>query len=412
MSASRYEIPIIDLTAIGKIFIYVSLAFTITNFIPLSVSFVIFFFLAAPVLFPRLLYSKVDVVVWSLLAIYTYFLVWLLVYSPRALLEYEFYRRDGNFFITFFPVLLFPFFRINVDLKQILRCLLLWALVLSSASYFFHFLFPTKPIFHGLFHAHNAAGGYFAMLCAFATGLFMAERRWFDLFTLIAFGFLLLETDSRGSLLGLIMASMLLVPVLRSARWVLFVVALVSLLILTVIYLHPVWVMNGEAPAGFKVDYVDFLFPIDRAYTIVDRVFFLWPRAVDSWLKSPIFGVGYGAYNDLPYIFRGWDYLISINQPKDLVYSDAHSHNTYLHLLAETGLVGLLLVIFFVKSLEAKILAQYDLGLRNGFQLALWVAIWSSFSEHRLFTPSQMLPFTLLTGLLMARCQKDRAMTM
>lgn len=59
----------------------------------------------------------------------------------------------------------------------------------------------------------------------------------------------------------------------------------------------------------------------------------LWALAIDSWRKNPIFGNGLG------YAYA--------------VYRRA-SHNTYLQVLSETGLVGMALLLGFLWSLAAK----------------------------------------------------------
>lgn len=399
---------ILDSAAIGKVVLLFSLAFTVTNFVPLSVAFVIFLFGAVPVYTSKVLHCKVDTVVWVLVLLYVYFTVWVVLYSPSAFLDYMFYRRDGNFFITFLPIILFPFFRMNVDLSRVIRCFLIWAVAVSLLSYIVYLTEPNKPIFHGLFFAHNAAGGYFAMLSAIAFGFFCSEKKILDLIVALIFVFLLMESDSRGSLVGLVLGMVCLLPFIRRFRWLLLGIGLLICLSFVAFYSHDIWILNGSLPAGFDVKYVDMGLPFERSHTVIDRLFFLWPRALDVWLRSPIFGLGFGAYNDIPYDIVGWKNIISMNRPTYFSFSDAHSHNSFFHVLAETGIFGFVLLLMFLKSLEGCILRCAVNGVRVGLLLAFWVAVWSSFTEHRLFTPSQMLPFTLLVGMLLAKSRVDR----
>jgi len=138
---------------------------------------------------------------------------------------------------------------------------------------------------------------------------------------------------------------------------------------------------------------------VERDYTVWTRLLYLWPKAADLWLASPIVGTGFGSYNDEPIELRGKRYLFSWNAGEARHYNDAHAHHTYLHLLAETGLVGLVLLIWLLAEMRRACFEQQSEAIRRALLLALWTAIWSSWTEHRLFTPSQMLPLTLILGL-------------
>lgn len=62
-----------------------------------------------------------------------------------------------------------------------------------------------------------------------------------------------------------------------------------------------------------------------------------WHLALETWLKSPVFGVGFGT-NILP------NWLISIDELNTFNYG--MPHNTYLTILARTGVIGLTLFVF------------------------------------------------------------------
>ncbi|MEO6457030.1 MAG: O-antigen ligase family protein [Chloroflexia bacterium] len=70
--------------------------------------------------------------------------------------------------------------------------------------------------------------------------------------------------------------------------------------------------------------------PTPENYAIVERMVH-WQVAGNMFLSNPWFGVGIGNFNVLFNTFgvQGWP------------YSRGHAHNYYLHLLAETGVVGL-----------------------------------------------------------------------
>jgi hypothetical protein len=96
----------------------VSLAGTVTNLIPLSA------LLAVPaVIGPLLLLGRrsIPVITFSLVVMLGYFLLWALVYHPFSILEYGFYRRDGNVFITFAPLLFLALLRLDLDVDRVVR---------------------------------------------------------------------------------------------------------------------------------------------------------------------------------------------------------------------------------------------------------------------------------------------------
>jgi len=114
-------------------------------------------------------------------------------------------------------------------------------------------------------------------------------------------------------------------------------------------------------------------------------------------------GQGFGSFNDTPYHFEDFGFAV-LNTSKIYINSDAHAHNSYLNILAETGLVGLFLVILFLVNLRRFIgVSGLPGGIELGLRIAFWVVIWSSFTEHRLTTPAQMLPFTILIGLTLSK---------
>src|SRR5690606_2461173 len=77
-----------------------------------------------------------------------------------------------------------------------------------------------------------------------------------------------------------------------------------------------------------------------------------WPLALHAFFQSPIFGIGFGAYDDLPWDFWGWRGVVAFNSPDWFWHSDAHAHHTYLHIMAEMGAVGLVLLMWFLNRLH------------------------------------------------------------
>jgi O-antigen ligase len=390
-----------------------SLWATITNFVPVSVSFAIL----APAV-PYLLYKNRTLPrsVVALLAMYGYFIVSTLAYAPASFIDPLFYRRDGNVFVTFMPVLIGGALSIRTDFEGLVRSFVRWVTCANSV-FLGMFLVTGAPIFivepgiyHLLFESHNAAGGFLAMVISFSLGLYRGIRKTpLMALVLLVNGVALVLTFSRGSILGLA-AAFALVVVFKERFIKSVVVAMVVGTVALMLYTYPLWVANSKpvgiyTPEGGSVSTGE----ISADANTADRVFFLWPRAVDLFFQSPLLGTGFGSFNDLPYNLVGIPHVLSFNRPSELVFSSSHAHNTYFHVLAETGLLGLGLLVFLLREVWKDIDSLEPQSVRLGLKLGFWFAVFSSFTEHRLFTPSEMLPFTILFGLALA-CRRSNRM--
>lgn len=373
-----------------------SLFATVTNFVPLSVAFAGLAILL-PVLSARWLEEPLPKFHFFLLLLYAYFLISTLLYSPGVLAQYAFYRRDGNFFITYLPILILGLVPLRMRPGKWLRRFVIWASLFSLGAYLW---LPVQSdgLHHLAFIAHNAAGGFLSIVLALCLGLYWGRRqKVFLLLALLDF-YLLYETGSRGSLLALAVAFVQIL-ILKGRFNKLFLAGAVVSMIALLSFTYPLWLEAGKPDNGFE-SLGEINLPIMRSATIINRGEYLWPRALDNFLKSPLFGQGFGSYDDTPYRFEPAG-LVTLIVSENFRHSDAHAHHSFLHILAETGLVGLLLFMMYLYSLN-RFIETLPGALGLGLQLAFWVVIWSSFTEHRLTTPAQMLPFNILVGLCLA----------
>ncbi|NGX30867.1 MAG: hypothetical protein K940chlam8_00221 [Chlamydiae bacterium] len=377
----------------------ISLFLTVTNFVNLSVLFFLNIFLVFFILMrSNMILNKLHVALYGLLL---YFLLHTLVYSPSALLNYEFYRRDGNVFISFLPFLIYSGLYFEFSVEKLVRAFLGFVAIVNGVTLFLYLthLYRPHPEYFMLFFAHNAAGGFLSIVSALALGLFWQSRKPMDLILFVSLLSGLYFTQSRGSLLGFVLACGLVI-VLREKhiKKVLFGVFLLHVVLL--FYTYPIWQRLGEK---YPVEEGQMsLNSINRAHTFVDRGLFLWPRAFDLFLKSPILGTGFGSYNDVPHHLKGKEHILMLNQPEKYFFDDSHAHHSFLHVLAETGLLGFMLLSLFLLYLRRWILTVENSGIQMGLLLCFWSNFFSSCTEHRLFTPSQILPFALICGLVMA----------
>ncbi len=393
----------------------ISLFGAVTNYVPISVSVILFvpflpFILLASKSLPRALVA--------LLALFAYLIIWLLFYDRAAFTSYDFYRRDGNVFIAFLPLLVFGLFSVALPVEAIVRNFLRLAVIagliilplfyLTGAFGEEHVVssFGSTGLCHFLFISHNAAGGFYAMAVAFAYGLWRHTRRKRDLFVCLLLLFCLIKTDSRGSFLGLL-CGWSLIEIFKERRAKYFIALNVGLTLLGLYWVWPLW-QEVKTVANSQYDSASLDGIAERAGTIYDRGLELWPRALEDWMASPIVGIGFGAYNDRPYNLVGIEGVFQVNRPDEIIYQDNHAHHSYLHILAETGLVGFGLTVALLVALRRTIEEAAPDSLKKGLVIALWTLIWTSVTEHRLYTPAMVLPLSIVMGLLISNYRSEQ----
>lgn len=385
----------------------VSLWGTVANVVPISVAFALLlpFVPVGLANNPRFPHFVV-----ALLALYIYFAASTALYAPVSFISPDFYRRDGNFFPTWSPVILGALFPLAVDVENVIKPFLTWATICDAVFIIVYLktggtiVVHEAGIYHMLFIAHNAAGGFLGMVVCFQIGFIIRERAGLTSVLSLAVNLLgLILTKSRGSEFGVLMA--VIVVVVLNERFLKTIISgvVVSTAVL-LSFTYPAWRDMGEPPTLWLDHGAPFL-KVKGAiinFTLLDRVMFLWPRAIYLFLKSPIFGTGFGSYNDLPYRLSGIPHIFMYNRPITLYFNSAHAHNTFLHVLAETGIVGLTLLLVMLYRLRGFILEIKNPGISKALLMGFWYAVFSSLTEHRLVTPAEMLPFTLITGMVVA----------
>lgn len=386
----------------------ISLFFTTTNFVPISalISLTI-------VVFPFLFFTKNkknDLTI-VLFILFVYLAINLILYNYNSLFNYDFYRRDGNIFITYAPLLVLPLLCFKINTKKILDLFLPIITIINLITMIIFFIFRKTAEYFFLFYAHNAAGGFLTTIICITLGMYIEKKdKKYLMYTIINIIGLVL-TDSRGSMIGLVIAIICFVLNKKTRIKVWDIIAF--MMIILVLFITMVMIINFmgetvlldngqnfELPEKFKDTSVDSLISIiGRSHTIVNRVFYLWPRAIKLFTISPIYGTGFGSFNDIPYDFNK---LFLFNNSNNIINSDSHAHNSYFHILAETGIIGFGLLIMFIYIIRKNILnITIHIGIKYGLYITWLSIIFSSFTEHRITTPSQLLPFVIILGFML-----------
>lgn len=387
----------------------IALFLTVTNLVPLSAAGILPIFLCAWRFFGRTYPSFIT----PLTCFTLYVAVSTLLYDPHSFTEFEFYRRDGNFFISYAPIFAGCLYMHRWNLSKVFRSFFIFAVLINTPLYLYYaaqnhilgiFTHPSDT-FGSYFIARNAAGGFLAMLFCLGVACYL-ERRSKWLLTLILLNLLMLfSTYSRGSLLGAL--AILPYLFLGRKRWV-----LATLLAGLVVFSVGLAAYNTHA----NVDYMGYSFTIhnadEKTANMDIRADWLWPRALAYFMQSPIVGMGFGSYDDHIGVVTPYFHLFAV--PSDVVieHSDSHAHNSYLNILAELGVVGLGLMLWFYWRLIAwsqrgAAFAALKDGGRNFasfrfIELGSVCLLVMAATEHRLVSPSNVLILSLAVSLALA----------
>lgn len=174
--------------------------------------------------------------------------------------------------------------------------------------------------------------------------------------------------QSRGGLLGALAGMLAMALVLRPAlRLPLLLGTLFTLALgLLALGLWPGW--DGTASG---------LLP-GRAESVEDRLI-LWGAVLDSVLQRPLLGVGLGNFRDAFFADERW-----LNVP--LAYASLHAHNTYLEILADTGILGLAAWLGFLVLVTRRLLALWAAE-----QPVLTLAALGTLASYAVFAMVDML---------------------
>lgn len=366
--------------------------------------------------------ARARAVLVALCALLGYFALSTAIYAPESFLRYGFYRRDGNVFACYLPVLALACLPARLSPEHVLRRLLV-AFTLLNGALFAEYLLTGDGVFAYqftdakrypylfLFASHNGAGGLLAVLLVGTAAWWWHERRRlpaaFALVNLVA----LPATASRSSLLavaGAVLLVWLWARSRRAWRWAVALLAAAQVALAgwlfwradPAVYLRPASLgalMQSPVPSAGPW----------RTRTLLVRTEYLWPRAVAAFVASPLVGTGLGSYDDAlpgrPWRWEGLPGLVAWNDNGLRRHTDANAHHSFLHVLAETGLIGLGLLLAYLWALWRYLAALGAGWLRTAMLLAFWVLVLASLTGHRLVTPSQVALFNLVLGLLLAR---------
>ncbi|HEV2500463.1 MAG TPA: O-antigen ligase family protein [Terriglobia bacterium] len=277
-------------------------------------------------------------------------------HSFNNLVSFQFLRRDGALLVTYPAFFFFLHWRLRRAYFRAFWFSFLTALSLMAAcavlilrnfpyiSVLEHLNlvggeaeFEGSRLFYGWYQAHDTAGGIYTMACLILLA-FLIEGKMGRHLRLFVWGLLfsclagLALTYSRSGYLGFMAGALVLFPIRQLRRS--FKIGLVLAVPLIVVLLSSSSFLS-------RIDTIT-----DPNWGTNATRFVLWQDAWYDFSQSPIVGIGFGRYNDLRRQFQGVPGLVYIATGGEIENNDSTAHDSYLHFLAEGGVVGLFVTMF------------------------------------------------------------------
>ena len=349
--------------------------------------------------------------------IYVYFILSYFVSGQPLsnLLSYQFLRYDGNFFFCYILFFIFSisfsnfkkladyYFKFIFSIFTIFSLIGIAEYFLSSGFLMVYTEAETGKIYFALNFAHNATGSAYAVVCIFLLVFFLKEKilkiKILFIILLLINLLALLLTKSRAGYVGFFGAAIIVIWLhfksIKKFSIAIGVILVGSLpvLFLTGIYKRVIGIVN-----------------LQQGTTIVR--FYIWEKAWYLFSQSPIFGIGYGRFNDVFNIdsgifdigrLRGYPGIVSFYMKQSFYFDSSHAHNAYLQFLTETGIIGLGLILIFWTLCIVKILKAYNNTKENFTSKVLLSSLASifallilSFFENYLSATTVMISISIL----------------
>ncbi len=357
--------------------------------------------------------------------------------APHDILTPQFLNGDGRVLISYSPLLLFGAAVIQWSNVEILVKTIFHVALVSL--FFCVIWFATEAPFlseglagnyAGFLTSHTGGGTFFGVLSVFlilfghmsgnrfihfvgwlmVIPMLTSASRAAMLAFLVVSVWYILKMRNRKVLIGGVIAVIVfasLVPVLVPHTWNRTVNLFSAQLVEDVI--EQIDASKHYEPAAGKETDERGRHLVGTYHNVLARVMF-WTYALRRFSQSPIFGIGFGRYNDGSLDLAGIEGFVYMAFGGQKIFSKGNAHNSYLHTLCESGIVGLGLLLWLWSSIYFRLLAaarEYrdwkDMrSLMIASQGMVVFALFSALAGHSLASPSLMLPLTTVVGVALA----------
>jgi O-antigen ligase len=132
-----------------------------------------------------------------------------------------------------------------------------------------------------------------------------------------------------------------------------------------------------------------------------------WTYATERFLQSPIIGIGWGRFNDPHLRMTGTKGFVYVASQGERVFSPLQAHNSYLHLLCESGVLGLALMLslwfsLFFRMRKAALRFSEQPSLRGYYvacQTLIVLILGAALTGHAVGAPTTGIPLFVIIGI-------------
>ena len=221
--------------------------------------------------------------------------------------------------------------------------------------------------FRAFLGAHNASGGLYMFIAILAYWNVLSRKLNPTYFVLNTSGFLL--SGSRTALISFFIIFLVINGYFFKSKLKKILNVSIALLAIFII------------SSGSVIPRLLNALSSESDYNTLSR-FSLWEQSINGFLMSPIIGIGWGNYG----FFSPQSYSSGIF---------THAHNSFLQILCEGGIIGLLAFLF----LGIQIIRRLYLKRCFGVLFAFFGILISSMYEHNLGAPTIMVPVVYIIGI-------------
>jgi hypothetical protein len=413
-----------------------------TFFIEIQLPLLVGLLFAANIIFWRFLgherFDRLGMLLWANIAYWLISGLLVGAITPLDFLDMKLWNGDGRIIIGSIPFLMFAVIRVkHHELQQAIRTML-WIGVVGMGAYAAWVVFDVSWLageahpdeFHAFLSSHTGAGTFFGCLSTFTLLYGYEKKKWAIAFLGLALMGPTYSSQSREALVGLVAVIAWYLTIRNpNPRMIIGSLAIGTLLFVTMpsfmsqktyerTYGLLEWsfvtsmanqaerAINSNWQTGdWNAETEEGLVEEGDVNTLVRIQLFVY--AAKRTLASPLFGMGWGRFNDRNTLFIDAPPFLSVAGVGGKQLTPTTAHNSYLHIAAESGLIGLAMYLFLWGALylrcqrATQILAQVR-ELKAYFVAAQGMIVFilvCALTGHAMGSPSVLLPTMTILGL-------------
>ena len=302
------------------------------------------------------------------------------------------------YFISGISIVLFRFskifYRYLLKIFRVLFWIFIFSMLLEAASPdIFHRLFGFVSFGDETMRALTSGGAISGLAFEKAYAAFICN---------LGLGMIFAEYICHKSYKYIIQSLIVVIALMMTGKRTLFIIPIAVLLIYVILFSkNNKFIKLAGVGLGITIFIIGAYVLVPGASLIIDRIVnsegdvlsgreVFWNYAIEMFRQNPLFGKGFLSFNDYAF-YRGFRY-----------YGERwnyQAHNVYIQLLAETGIVGFLLMTLLIILMLFKIISVVkEKPVFWNILLIYWIILFGvySFTGNTLYYPCQLIVLIII----------------